>query len=560
MTNIGQEIPLSKFSSTDGELGFHIPTAARDQFFADLEENIYDAQTYIPIYNILLAKQEDKVLRPPRYHIIGHNKVIDLVSGTQETIPTHIKYSPLLDPIKFMMGKYDLSDPATKQLPAMGSAAGSHPKLLHTNNSSYVDGFFIYLTSTLLHSRGFVHGVDYYGSFLGQQKKFKMNVVDDLEYLEESSFFTRNLGKLFNVENPFDEAGSAPACSRQEKARLEFVGGGEELDLDFDDLDFLSVAEGENAAAVASAAAAAEPEKVYDSNSDVVVEDYDSETDQSYESTSDDSSSDNDNSSREESSDEDESEEEGDTEDNDDEDIDFIYATIYDFPVQLICTERCAGTLDELMMTGTMTENEWRAALFQVVITLAIYQKEFDFTHNDLHTNNIMWVPTEKTHIIYNFDGQRWVVPTFGRIFKIIDFGRAIYKFRGQTFCSDSFEIGGEAGGQYNFPPYFNDKHSKRMPNPAFDLCRLACSIFDMIDEEETPAVYRIIDEWSRDDFGKSVLYKKSGEERYSGFKLYKRIARDCTRTVPRTVLYDQFFAPFASAAAVSADAIEITF
>ena len=45
-----------------------------------------------------------------------------------------------------------------------------------------------------------------------------------------------------------------------------------------------------------------------------------------------------------------------------------------------------------------------------------------------------------------------------GSIFKIIDFGRAIYKFKGVTVCSDSFHKNGDAGTQYNFEPYFNNK------------------------------------------------------------------------------------------------------
>ena len=66
-------------------------------------------------------------------------------------------------------------------------------------------------------------------------------------------------------------------------------------------------------------------------------------------------------------------------------------------------------------------------------------------------------------------------------LFKIIDFGRAIYKYNGKTFCSDSFQTGGDAATQYNTEPYFNEKKPRLEPNFSFDLCRLACSIFDYI-------------------------------------------------------------------------------
>jgi hypothetical protein len=36
----------------------------------------------------------------------------------------------------------------------------------------------------------------------------------------------------------------------------------------------------------------------------------------------------------------------------------------------------------------------------------------------------------------------------------------------------------------------------------------------------------RIVYEWCKDDEGRNILYKKNGEERYPGFKLYKMIAR----------------------------------
>ena len=41
------------------------------------------------------------------------------------------------------------------------------------DNSSYVDGFFSYLSSKLLNEYGFVHGIDFYGSFLGIKKNIK---------------------------------------------------------------------------------------------------------------------------------------------------------------------------------------------------------------------------------------------------------------------------------------------------------------------------------------------------------------------------------------------------
>ena len=63
-----------------------------------------------------------------------------------------------------------------------------------------------------------------------------------------------------------------------------------------------------------------------------------------------------------------------------------------------------------------------------------------------------------------------YIIQTFGYIFKIIDFGRAIYTFKGHRFCSDSYNFDGDAATQYNFEPYFNEKKPRLEPNFSFDL------------------------------------------------------------------------------------------
>ena len=37
-----------------------------------------------------------------------------------------------------------------------------------------------------------------------------------------------------------------------------------------------------------------------------------------------------------------------------------------------------------------LDDNEWKSCLFQIIISLLTYQKMFNLTHNDLHSNNIM--------------------------------------------------------------------------------------------------------------------------------------------------------------------------
>ena len=52
-------------------------------------------------------------------------------------------------------------------------------------------------------------------------------------------------------------------------------------------------------------------------------------------------------------------------------------------------------------------------------------QKHYSFTHNDLHINNIMYTSTSKTFLYYKYNNIYFKVPTYGYLFKIIDFGRS---------------------------------------------------------------------------------------------------------------------------------------
>jgi hypothetical protein len=197
--------------------------------------------------------------------------------------------------------------------------------------------------------------------------------------------------------------------------------------------------------------------------------------------------------------------------------------------------------------------DEAASVLFQIVMILLTYQKVFHFTHNDLHTNNIMYVETETEYLYYKYKNVVYKVPTYGKIYKLIDFGRGIYRFQGKQFCSDSFAVGGDAATQYNCEPYMNENKARLDPNYSFDLCRLGCSIYDFIidsddqdDIEQFDALQKTIYRWCTDDNGKNILYMRNGDERYPGFKLYKMIARSVHKHTPENQLEYKFFKQFA--------------
>jgi hypothetical protein len=206
---------------------------------------------------------------------------------------------------------------------------------------------------------------------------------------------------------------------------------------------------------------------------------------------------------------------------------------------------------------------ELESAMFQVIAMLYTYQSIFKFTHNDLHTNNIMYVNTELEFLFYKINGTYYKIPTFGKIYKIIDFGRSIYTVNDKVLCSDSFSENGMAHTQYNFEPFLNPKKPVLEPNYSFDLCRLGCSILDFIiddlddiDKFRQIPVYDLIISWIYDDNGKNILYKKNGDDRYPEFKLYKMIARIVHNHTPLGQLGRECFRKYVSDA--SPDTMDI--
>jgi hypothetical protein len=224
-----------------------------------------------------------------------------------------------------------------------------------------------------------------------------------------------------------------------------------------------------------------------------------------------------------------------------------IYLKCPNIPVLICFQEAADGTMDELLGTideedgileDSAAERQWSAWLFQVVAALSVYQKYVCFCHNDLHTNNIVFVNTEEEFLYYkNEKGDYYKVPTYGKIFKIIDFGRATCEIGTRKIMSSDFAPGEDAFGQYNWGPFFDPEEKVVAPNMSFDLCRLAVSLFEILYPDETiageSALGALLWRWMLDDSGASVLYDDDGDERFPGFELYVHIAEAVHGAVP---------------------------
>jgi hypothetical protein len=501
-----------------------------------------EIQNYIPIYKNFFE------LNDTNFNSINlnHSKYIYdvnfsddhldfIIKNNDEVVKQNvfIKFAPILDPFKYMIGKYneiiDLSLPIITQVEKDDII---YNKMNDSNNSAYVDGLFSFLSSKLLNEHNFVHGIDFFGSFVGIKNNFKLNIADDLEYLIKYDFFNKNK-KLFCIDDDLlDPPQTLPpiTINHSKKANISISSIDDEMFEDVFTSTEKSSIELENV------------EVEYDNLNGISLKSNSSCSSRTSYSEEDDDDDDEDN-----DGDNDDGEDDDEDDEDDENTIDNpIYATIPKFPVNMICMEKCIDTFDNLILQKQIqTMDEWFTTLMQIIMILITYQKCFSFTHNDLHTNNIMFIHTEKKYLYYCYNKKHYKVPTYGRIFKIIDFGRSIYKVNNKILFSDSFKKGEDAATQYNCEPFFNDSKPRIEPNYSFDLCRLACSIFDylvddmedIIDLDDCSPIVRLIVDWCKDDNGLNVLYKKNGDERYEDFKLYKMIARSVHKHTPQNQL-----------------------
>lgn len=565
--------------------------------FNDLEKNleIKKIQNYIPIYNNFFELNGNnynkinlnynlslsRVLKMDNeYSYFTKCKLVDL-SNIEKEKEVFFKYCPLLDPVKWMTGKYDVSLDNI-ELPLYNTNS-FHPKMDDVNNSAYVDGFFIYLTSQLLHKHDFIHGIDSYGLFLGMKQDFKYNAFDELDILMNSDYFIENKDALFFIDNKYTEDFLNDNDSRSNKRKLiiqdndlhnENNNLNSEIELDVygqmnhtndnenEDL-LLNIVEISNDIVVNLDSDIKIDNIILDKNRSNVTSEscsskssnttlYSSEdNDSNYETesniTEDGETEESINYIDLDSGSESGTETETGSEYSDEEEI--ISVTIKEFPVAIVASEKCENTLDYYMLHNDIKVDEWTSILMQIIMTLVTYQKLFMFTHNDLHTNNIMYNETDIKFIYYKYNKNIYKVPTYGKLYKIIDYGRSIYKYKNILICSDSYHKDGDASTQYNFEPYMNSNKPRLEPNYSFDLCRLACSIYDFLipeDENENDNdITKLISEWCKDDKGRNILYKSNGEDRYPNFKLYKMIARTVHLHLPEKQLENPLFSKY---------------
>ena len=494
-----------------------------------LKELTVEGKKYNPIFNFFDINYKSNV---SEYKEQTSYNNYTIITTDNKQVSCFIKSIPLVDYIKYLIGKYKKFN--INVLPSKSTIYKNiYEEYINSiHNYSYVDNFF-YILSNNININGFKHGLNVYDSYICFKNDCEINIVDDFEYLCDSNYFNDNINKLFH----FKDSNIHSLLSNFKKPPIILTD--EYIDITFDVIEDEYPETSTKSYDISSDEPIDiihESKKTLEINNTVEDESEDESSDES------DESSESENETDDESEDESKDGSNSTSEYSDSEDsmVEELILVINQIPTQNIVMEKCIDTLDSLFELNNIKVEELTSALFQTIIMLYVYQQVYQFTHNDLHTNNIMYIETKEEFLYYKVKGQCYKVPTYGKLYKMIDFGRSIYTYKGTRLCSDSFSSNGTAHGQYNCEPFLNKDKPIIEPNYSFDLCRLSCSLFDFIIEDlddidkfRKVPVYDMIISWIFDDSGNNILYKKNGDERYPDFKLYKMISKNVTKHTP---------------------------
>ena len=529
----------------------------------------------------------------------------------KQDIKVFIKRVHLVEPIPAMEGLYSL--PTDGCLPQVGNSwKRTLTKVHDMYNEAYVDALCAASLSRLVETGKSPHWARFYGTVNARVEKYMYNITEDIESLKNKRWFKKNKAAgVFNI--------IATGDYEEHKPTIEFVGEEEEMSdfetlsvdekprVELSDCESDSPSTDENASVEIISERLVRLSRVVDSSDenssiadDIMRKTMDiSNNRQKFTSSqsvsssrsesSEGSNSEGNESSSSEGSESSSSEGSGSSssEDNktyEDSDSEYennqsdFFAEFNDFPAQITFHEHCKDTMDSLLDIEESTTDEvlissrderWSAWIFQVLAGLLVAQYHFGFVHNDLHTNNVMWSDTNDEYIYYKLENEKEImyyrVPSYGKLMKIIDFGRASFwlKDRKKLIISDAYADGNDAGGQYNCLPYYDSKEPEVVPNPSFDLCRLAISMFDAIYPEQPPLktpkkeatrepgrisyeteseLYNLLWYWLTDSEGNNILRNPDDSERFPDFDLYKHIAKYSKNAIPREQVVNPYF------------------
>jgi len=487
---------------------------------AKVDTSLWDLQNPQPFFPSLETLFKTDTLTARREYGLKLNEEVDSVISKSQIKTTkgnvadiHRKTTMLLSPYKWMRGDY-----GPFGLPNPGDIASDlQDKLQSPHSAGYVGA----LASSVLSESGCVHFPKVYGVYVGLAGSHTIDISDDYEDLSDRKWFKDNLGSTFELKLRTPETHAEFQHTRSQRPEVQL---GEEANLE-------EMIEDVSADYISNPSVDTPSMSVESDNESSFHEECShDESDDAFEIESCDC----------------ESSDGGDSESYVEEEEPFAWATFRNVPVITTVMEKCEGTYYDLLKAHPEPEKH-AAWVAQIVMALAYAQRNYGLTHNDLHGNNVMYVRTSEEYLYYRTNGIIYRLPTFGYVLKIIDFDRAILSLRligmkdPKQFVSSQFQPDEEASGQYNMDPFYTSAQPHLPPNPSFDLCRFATSVFwDMFpegpDKQTGHPLFDVFNQWMTQSDGSSVMFRKKRDnhDRYHGFHLYKAIARYCKDAVPR--------------------------
>lgn len=481
-------------------LYFHIHNTKKSHKIIDLERRFY-------IHKINSVKTH-------KYYTSNNFVTCNVYDSLKKHISTQelfCKCIPILDPHYYIMNNYNNHIQRNPFIPSCYNY-NTFEKINKINNGAYIDCFFSYICSKLTSKDILPSFPIYYGSINGLKKSYNHEITEDYHYLKDEKWFYKHLGKSFTIdvyessdsdEDESDEDDSDEDDSENESNEKNIIDN-----------------------------------KSSDSNDD--DNDSNDSNDDNNDSNDDDNESSSDNDDISDSSDES-------SIDSLDDNADYI-ACLKNIPCQMLFIEKLEGTLEDLLLDIKDLDTDIiLSCIFQISYALHYLQKHYLFTHNDLHTSNIMYCKTDKEYLYYKFNNKYFKIPTHGYIFKIIDFGRSIFTFHNKLFYNDTFEKYGEAEGQYTCPKmiYPGDEIVKQnivKPNYHFDLCRLSITILDCIrfehnvDYKEKQSFVNFIYNMTLTEKDESLFDLKDD------FNMYISIAKKSCHCLPSDIIQNFIF------------------
>jgi len=422
-------------------------------------------------------------------------QILDQKTNTYVIEELFCKCIPILDPLHFIMNNYNNLVKRNPLLPSNYNY-NTFGKINDMNNSAYIDTFFGYICSYITMNNLNPSFSIFYGSVNGISNKYHFDITDEYDELKNEKWFYKNLGKLFSIDMYVDsdsdydsESDSVSESDESTKSKSKSESELLKYKSKTGSLKYKSKSESFKTKSRSSRSSRSSNSS-YSDNSDYIC-------------------------------------------------------LIKDIPVQCFFIEKLDGTLEDFLKKD-VNKDFLLSGLFQITFALHYLQKKLNFTHNDLHINNVMYTKTEKTYLYYKFNNIYFKIPTFGYLFKMIDFGRSIFTFQNKMFFNDTFNQHGEAEGQYTYPIkhllYTNGNKELILPNFNFDLCRLAITILDELCLEDNEENKELI------DFIKSLTLDVNDEYLYKledDFNMYIEIAKKSNRAKPSNVIQYQIFNKF---------------